>query len=127
MLSSPDEFSAILIKRHAGTASFNKQKLKTKSRIFDKQNSISETNNDETNNDKPSRKMTRLGTPLKNFSDLCFFRKKTKTRAARVFNNYPDQYDNIFWMMGSLHIELSVKQDFFLLTQKTISVASTVF
>ena len=77
MFSSPDELSAILIERHAGVhktcaALFNKQKLDRKRKIFDMQN-----NNAEINNDGPSRKMTRLSTELKNFSNSCFFCEKT--------------------------------------------------
>ena len=94
MISSPEELSAILIERHAGfhktcTASFNKQKLERKRKIFHKQQS-----NAETNNDGPSGKMTRLGIELKNFSNSCFFCEKslmkgffTVRKRNRVFSN----------------------------------------
>ena len=61
-LSSPEELSKLLMDKRAGfhkscTGMYNKQKLERKRKSYEKQ----------------SRKMTRLSTSLKNFSENCLF------------------------------------------------------
>ena len=62
LLSSPEELSKLLMDKRAGfhkscTGMYNKQKLERKRKSYEKQ----------------SRKMTRLSTSLKNFSENCLF------------------------------------------------------
>ena len=68
-LSSPEELSKLLMDKRAGfhkscTGMYNKQKLERKRKSYEKQS---------TETEGTSKKMTRLSTSLKNFSENCFF------------------------------------------------------
>ena len=69
LLSSPEELSKLLMDKRAGfhkscTGMYNKQKLERKRKSYEKES---------TETEGPSRKMTRLSTLLKKFSENCFF------------------------------------------------------
>ena len=49
---------------------YNKQKPEKKRKGYEKQNTENEDNH---GGEGPSRKLTRLNTKLKNFSEICFF------------------------------------------------------
>ena len=68
-LSSPEELSKLLMHKKTGfhkscTGMHNKQKLERKRKSYEKES---------TETEGPSRKMTRLSTLLKKFSENCFF------------------------------------------------------
>ena len=68
-LTPPEELSKLLMEKRAAfhkscTGIYNKQKLERKRKSYEKQSTETEC---------PSRKMTRLSTLLKNFSENCFF------------------------------------------------------